>query len=134
MVMKTIAHIYIEASVKERHKLAGTNISAVCNEFLKTYFQDEEVDEQKDAEKEVQNLRGRLAQANAQLVAQKQVEKIESTKKKKERLTVAVVKLRELNRQKQSGSHIANESYKALFDATMEEFDLTREALADKVF
>lgn len=132
--MKTMVSIYIDVDIKERHKIAGTNISAACNEFLKTYFQDEEVNESKDLEKETQNLRVRLAQANVQLTAQKTKENSESKKREKERLVIAIVKLRKLNNERQSGSLIATEKYKALFDATMEEFGLSRQALADKVF
>lgn len=131
--MKTMVSIYIDVDIKERHKIAGTNISAACNEFLKTYFQDEEVNEERNLEKETQNLRSRLAQANAQLTAQKTKEKVESKKKEKERLVIAIVKLRKLNTHR-GGSLIAAEKYKALFDLTMEEFDLTRQELADKVF
>ena len=134
MTMKTIAHIYIDADVKERHKIAGTNISAVCNEFLKTFFQDDEVTEVRDTEAELQKLRAQMAKLNAQSIAQKQMNKIEDEVKLKERLTVAIVKLRELNYKKQNGSLISAESYKALFDATMIEFELTRQELAEKVF
>lgn len=132
--MKTIAQIYIDVDVKERHKLAGTNISAACNEFLKTYFINDDTNEKKDMEKEVQLLRSRLAQVNAKLESQKQQETADSSKKEKERLIVTVIKLRKFNLEKQKGSIISGELYKALFDASLEEFGLSREELANKVF
>lgn len=133
-MVKRIVNLYLDVDTVERHKVAGTNISHVCNEFLKTYFKGEDVDEQLDLEKETQDLRARLAQANAQLTVQKEKEKADSTLKKKELLAVAIVKLRKLNTERQTGSLIGAEKYKALFDATMEEFDLSRQSLADKVF
>ena len=134
MTVKSIANIYIDADVKERHQIAGTNISAVCNEFLKTYFLDEEVNETRDNEKEIQVLRSKLAQANARVVAETQIKKVDDDLKRKESLAVAIIKLRQLNIKKQNGSLIAGESYNALFDATMERFDMTREGLVAKVF
>ncbi len=133
-MVKRIVNLYMEVDVIERHKIAGTNISAACNEFLKTYFLDEETNEQRDTEKEVQALRSRLAQANTKLESQKQKEKADSSKKEKERLVTVIIKLRKLNIEKQAGSVLADESYKALFEGTMEEFGLSRQVLADKVF
>lgn len=133
-MVKRQVSLYLDVDMIERHKIAGTNLSNVCNEFLKTYFKGEDDNEQIDLEKETQDLRARLAQANAQLTAQIQQEKVVDAKKEKERLAAAIVKLRNLNVQRQSGSLIASESYKALFDLTMEEFGLSRQALADKVF
>ena len=68
---KTIAQIYIDVHVKEYHKSIGTNISAVCNEFLKTYLNQDEPEGKQDFEKEMQTLRAKLAQTNAKLEAQK---------------------------------------------------------------
>lgn len=133
-IPKTIAQIYIDVDVKVGHQARGTNISSVCNEFLKTLLNDDEETGKQELEQTAQSLRARLAEANSKLTAVSQKEKADSSKKQKELLVVAIVKLRNLNVKRQSGSLLATEQYKALFDATMEQFELTRADLADKVF
>ena len=125
--------IYIDVDIKERHKLAGTNISQACNAFLKTYFQDEEAEQQKDIAIEVQNLRAKLAQANTKLESHKQKVRADSTKQLKLELQVAVTKLKQLKSREMAGGFIKGDEFKALFDATMAEFGLTRKELVDKV-
>ena len=132
-MVKRQVNLYLDVDMVERHKLAGTNMSHVCNEFLKTYFTEDESTQGIDWEKERQDLQARLAKANAELTIKKEKDKLDDVKVRKQKLTVAIVKLRELNYKKQNGSLISAESYKALFDATMIEFELTRQELADKV-
>lgn len=133
-VPKTLATIYIDVDVKARHKAAGTNISQSCNQFLKSYFPEEQLEEGKNLIEEIQNLRARLAQANIQLEAHTQKVKVDDSKKREVELDLAIGKLTKLNLEKAGGSFIAREEYKALFDDTMEEFGLTRKELVDKVF
>ena len=133
--LKTVAQISIDVDVKARHAVAGTNLSHVCNEFLKTYFEDEnEGLTTKDNENEIQNLRAKIAQLSSKLVVQKEKDSKDNELKRKEQLTVAIVKLKALQRDVMAGSLLAKDAYKGLFDVTMENFGLTREELARKVF
>ncbi len=133
MVKRQVA-LYLDVDTVARHQAAGTNISRVCNEFLKTYFPDGEETIQVDPKEEAFKLRSELARLNIQVEADKQKQEANNSKKQKERITVSIIKLRALNAKKQTGSLLAVEEYKLFFNATMIEFGLTRQELAEKVF
>ncbi len=133
-MVKRIVSLYLDIETVQRHKIAGTNISGVCDQFLKTYFEVEDEVQGRNIVQEVELLKVKLIKANALLETQKVKTKANDKKKQKERLTVSIIKLRELAMKKNNGSLIAREEYKALFDAAMVEFGLERSELGEKVF
>lgn len=131
-ISKTIAQIYIDVDIKERHKAAGTNISQACNEFLKNYFLDEGKPSA-DYQKEAQVLKVKLAQVQSKLTRETQKKQKEIESRAKKDLKSALKRLKELFDKKQMGNKIAGEEYKALVESTMLEFGLSRDKLMKEV-
>lgn len=132
-MVKRAVSLYLDVDVVERHKQARTNISDVCNTFLKNYLDSDEKEEV-DYKNEAEVLKVKIAEIESKILAKSQRKKKDVEIEKEKNIELTVEKLKQLNNQKLAGSIIAIDEYKAVFDSALIEFGLTRAELADKVF
>lgn len=131
-MVKRIVSLYLDSEIVERHKIARNNLSNLCNQFLKDYFEDME-EEKIDYQKKAQVLKAKLAEVKSKLEAQETKEKQTKEQDKKNKFKSMLKRLRELNKDRDSSSGVASDEFKSLFDQICEEYQLSRNELVKRL-
>lgn len=133
---KSTTAICIETEVLDYHRRAHSNISRLCNDYLKRVMVGEightaQID-RATLEKQIQDGQKQIAEAKKQLDSQDLAQAEQEKAKNKANLTKVIMYLRLLNKAKE-GDPIKSQEFYALFNETIQKYGISRAELVDLV-